>query len=174
MIESVTINRFKSIREATIPLRALNILIGSNGVGKSNFISFFELTKSIYEQRFGSYTMDHGGMDNLLYKGRKVSEQTEGLLDFDNRHAFKFVLRPKPSGTGYIAQAIDYHNSLGEEGKDYQNWKRYLQMLDLKSILTRKSLPGLPPLLNHVIIRKTLIPHLIRTIHAHKKNHSQL
>ena len=96
MIESVQILNYKSIRKANVPLGALNVLIGSNGVGKSNFISFFELTKSIFHQRFGVYTMDHGGMDNLLYKSRKVSEQTAGLLDFDNRNGFEFVLRAKP------------------------------------------------------------------------------
>jgi predicted ATPase len=124
MIERVQILNFKSIRQANVPLGALNVLIGSNGVGKSNFISFFELTKSIFHQRFGAYTMDHGGMDNLLHKGRKVSEQTAGLLDFDNRNAFEFVLRPKPSGAGYIAQTADYFNSQGETSKNYRSWNK--------------------------------------------------
>ena len=57
MIEQVIIKNYKSIRDLSLPLNRLNVLIGSNGVGKSNFISFFELTKAIYEQRFGSYTL---------------------------------------------------------------------------------------------------------------------
>ena len=124
MIEKVQILNFKSIRQTSVPLGALNVLIGSNGVGKSNFISFFELTKSIFQQRFGAYTMDHGGMDNLLHKGRKVSEQITGLLDFDNRNAFEFVLRPKPSGAGYIAQTADYFNNQAETTKDYHSWNK--------------------------------------------------
>ena len=52
MIEQVVIKNYKSIRDLSLPLNRLNVLIGSNGVGKSNFISFFELTKAIYEQRF--------------------------------------------------------------------------------------------------------------------------
>ena len=51
MIEQVIIKNYKSIRDLTLPLNKLNVLIGSNGAGKSNFISFFELTKAIYEQR---------------------------------------------------------------------------------------------------------------------------
>jgi predicted ATPase len=62
MIEQVIINNYKSIRELQLPLSRLNILIGSNGVGKSNFISFFELTKAIYEQRLGNYIKDKGGI----------------------------------------------------------------------------------------------------------------
>jgi predicted ATPase len=124
MIERVQILNFKSIRQANVPLEAMNVLIGSNGVGKSIFISFFELTKSIFHQRFGAYTMDNGGMDNLLHKGRKVSQQTVGLLDFDNRNAFEFVLRPKPSGVGYIAQTADYFNNQGESSKNYHGWNK--------------------------------------------------
>ena len=51
MIEQVLIENYKSIKDLLLPLHRLNVLIGSNGAGKSNFISFFELTKAIYEQR---------------------------------------------------------------------------------------------------------------------------
>lgn len=126
MIERVHIQNYKSIRDAEIPLGSLNVLIGSNGVGKSNFISFFELTKAIFEQRFGTYTMDHGGIDNLLYKGRKVSGQIVGLLDFDNTNAFEFVLRPKQSATGYIALTADSFNSHNDTTHNYSTWHRVL------------------------------------------------
>jgi predicted ATPase len=46
MIENVIIKNFKSIRDLELPLTNLNVLIGSNGVGKSNFISFFEMAKA--------------------------------------------------------------------------------------------------------------------------------
>ena len=124
MIERVQIQNYKSIKDAMVPLGALNVLIGTNGVGKSNFISFFELAKSIYQQRFGNYTMDHGGIDNLLYKGRKVSKQIVGLMDFNNTNAFEFVLRPKQSSTGYIAQTADYFNNHKDSEKAYHLWHK--------------------------------------------------
>ena len=37
-IQSIAIQNFKSIREANVEMRSINILIGANGVGKSNFI----------------------------------------------------------------------------------------------------------------------------------------
>lgn len=58
MIEQVCIKNYKSIKSLRLPLGRLNVLIGSNGAGKSNFISFFELTTAIYRQRFGSYTLE--------------------------------------------------------------------------------------------------------------------
>ena len=46
MIEEVIIANYKSIRSLDLPLQKINVLIGSNGAGKSNLISFFELAKS--------------------------------------------------------------------------------------------------------------------------------
>ena len=103
----------------------LNVLIGSNGVGKSNFISFFEMAKAIFEQRFGSYTLDKGGIDNLLYRGRKISKEIYGLMDFKNTNAFFFTLKPAQSNKGYIDNTGDYFNRRGEGTKDYSGqWHR--------------------------------------------------
>lgn len=122
MIEQVIISNYKSIKSLVLPLQKLNILIGSNGVGKSNLISFFELAKAIIEQRFGSYTLTKGGIDNLLYRSRKESDCIKGLLDFDNTNAFFFELRPTQSNKGYIEKSGDYFNKDHCKTKDYTLW----------------------------------------------------
>lgn len=124
MIEQVVIKNFKSIRDLTLPLHRLNVLIGTNGVGKSNFISFFELTKALFEQRFGNYTLAKGGIDNLLYHGRKGSEFMEGLIDFDNTNAFFFRLKPAQSNKGYIESIGDYFNGNHTKEKIYSYWHK--------------------------------------------------
>ena len=124
MIEQVLIENYKSIKDLSLPLNRLNVLIGSNGAGKSNFISFFELTKAIYEQRFGSYTLSKGGIDNLLRQGRKVSPSIQGLIDFDNTNAFFFEIKPSQSNKGYIEKTGDFFNNCHKPGKDYSQWNR--------------------------------------------------
>ena len=57
MLDKIRIKGYKSIRELELKLKPINILIGSNGVGKTNFISFFKLINVIYEQRLHNYTM---------------------------------------------------------------------------------------------------------------------
>lgn len=47
MIEQIVIENYKSIRSAVIPMRRINVMIGANGVGKSNFISFICLFPTI-------------------------------------------------------------------------------------------------------------------------------
>lgn len=124
MIEQVLIENYKSIKDLSLPLNRLNVLIGSNGAGKSNFISFFELTKAIYEQRFGSYTLSKGGIDNLLRQGRKVSPSIQGLIDFDNTNAFFFEIKPSQSNKGYIEKTGDFFNNCHKPEKDYSQWNR--------------------------------------------------
>jgi ABC-type uncharacterized transport system ATPase subunit len=43
MLSQIEIKGFKSIRDATLDLRALNLLIGANGAGKSNLMAVFGL-----------------------------------------------------------------------------------------------------------------------------------
>ena len=75
MVDQITIEGYKSFQSQTIKLGGLNVLIGSNGAGKSNFLSLFELLGNIFEQRLGAYVAKTGGVDKLLFQGRKVTEE---------------------------------------------------------------------------------------------------
>lgn len=119
MIERIDIHNYKSIRDAEIDLRMLNILIGPNGAGKSNFISFFDLTRHMLEQRLGSYLLEHGGIDSMLYRGRKNSDSISALIDFENRNAFTFKLRPTQGPKAYIEYTKDFFNNRNLSDKQY-------------------------------------------------------
>ncbi len=49
-MDKIEIKGYKSIKDMELPLRSVNILIGANGSGKTNFLSFFEFLKNIYVQ----------------------------------------------------------------------------------------------------------------------------
>ncbi|MGG8495404.1 AAA family ATPase [Tenacibaculum sp. TC6] len=102
MLNNVKIEGFKSIRELDLNLNPINILIGSNGVGKSNFISFFKLVNNIYEQRLQQYSLK-SGQDNLLYYGRKQTSYIKGYLGFGD-NAYSFELEPNESGSLFITE----------------------------------------------------------------------
>lgn len=123
MIENILINNYKSIRELQLELKPLNILIGSNGAGKSNFISFFQLANSIFEQKLQSFVIERG-IDNLLYFGRNKSDEIKGLIDFNNKNALFFSLKPTQTNRAYIHQLGDYFNSRGTNHKDYRYWNK--------------------------------------------------
>ena len=81
MISSIHIEGFKSIREMTLPLRPINILIGANGAGKSNFISFFKLLNNLYEKRLENYSL-RKETENLLYFGSKTTQHIYFKITF--------------------------------------------------------------------------------------------
>lgn len=71
MINKIVVKGYKSIKEQAVELLPINILIGGNGIGKSNFISIFTLIRNLYEQNLQNYILTKGGADCLLYMGKK-------------------------------------------------------------------------------------------------------
>src|ERR1035441_6727917 len=84
-IKKLTIEGFKSIRKLEdFELRALNVLIGANGAGKSNFVSFFRLLREMVEGRLQLVLAAvEGGADACLYLGPKITPEFAAKLYFD-------------------------------------------------------------------------------------------
>jgi predicted ATPase len=76
------IEGFKSIRSAELELRPLNVLIGANGSGKSNLVSFFRLLRAMREGRLQLQVGTAGGPDTLLHYGSKVTSRIGCELDW--------------------------------------------------------------------------------------------
>ncbi len=83
-LSKITLRGYKSIAECQLEMGALNILIGCNGAGKSNFISFFQLIQQILQENLQVHVSKQGGPDALLHFGRKVTEYIEVRLYFGN------------------------------------------------------------------------------------------
>jgi predicted ATPase len=93
-IDKITLKGFKSIRDLdSFPLKSLNILIGANGAGKSNFVSFFTFLREAVEGRLALYVAKKGGADEHLFMGPKVTEQIHAHLHFDV-NGYEFSLQP--------------------------------------------------------------------------------
>ncbi|MCQ2252360.1 MAG: AAA family ATPase [Bacteroidales bacterium] len=124
MIDRINIRNYKSIKDASVNLHSINVLIGSNGAGKSNFVTFFELVQALLNQRLGNYVLQHGGADRLLYCGIKESKFVDGLIDFGNVNAFSFNLEPSINGKLFINESVSFSNSSANNDKDYTKWLR--------------------------------------------------
>lgn len=70
-IEQVIVRGYKSIRALDLDLRPLNILIGANGAGKSNFINLFKFFHELINENLQLHVAQAGGVDNFLYFGRQ-------------------------------------------------------------------------------------------------------
>ena len=81
-LEHIEVDGFKSIQSLKLDLRRLNILIGSNGSGKSNFISLFKLMNEVVEGNFQYAVRIAGGANALLHYGRKQTREIRVFLMF--------------------------------------------------------------------------------------------
>lgn len=117
MLQNIKIEGYKSIKKMDLKLSPINILIGSNGVGKSNFISFFKLVNNIYEQRLQQYSLK-SGVDNLLHYGRKNTNEIKGYLDFGN-NAYEFNLLPTDEGAFFIGREDSILNNQTQYNKTF-------------------------------------------------------
>lgn len=82
MIDFIEIHGYKSIRDMKLEIAPLNILIGANGSGKSNLLSFFDFLRNLYEQNLREYVALRGGTNNFLFQGQKVTERLSFQLSF--------------------------------------------------------------------------------------------
>lgn len=85
-LSEIHLTGYKSIGEKqTIPLRDLTILLGANGSGKSNLVSFFSMinymTTSAFQQYVGKY-----GVNRLLHYGSKRTESIHFELIFQSQN----------------------------------------------------------------------------------------
>ena len=110
MIAKIQIRNFKSIKVADVNLKSLNILIGANGVGKSNFINCFKILNKIHNQDLRTYVAEQGGVNNILYFGRKKSDALAFKVFFGNTNYYSIKLVPNTRNAFYFDWENDGFN----------------------------------------------------------------
>ncbi|BAZ08949.1 hypothetical protein NIES4071_07550 [Calothrix sp. NIES-4071] len=85
-LSRIVIKSFKSIADCNLSLSRLNVLIGSNGAGKSNFIGFFRMVQQLFDENLQVFVSRQGSSDALLHFGRKTTEQLKFELWFGDNY----------------------------------------------------------------------------------------
>lgn len=109
MLKKIIIDNFKSIRHCETEFGRINLLIGENGAGKSNLISFIELAQT-GGHRMRNYVLTHLGMGRLLHGGIKNSKVISGTLIFEGEGDGEYYCDEAETDSAYsisIGTAID-------------------------------------------------------------------
>jgi predicted ATPase len=119
-IQSITIEGFKSIRSIKdFPLRPINLLIGANGSGKSNFLEAFVFLGYAHQGNAGGYAEFYGGADKLLHFGSKTTQRIyvrlKSLDGLDISADYRYTANDSLAGT----------NSPGWNERDGPTFNRY-------------------------------------------------
>lgn len=73
-LDWISIEGFRSLRSVrALVLRPINVLIGANGSGKSNFVEAFSFLHAVRAGRLRDYVRRRGGADRLLHFGSEVT-----------------------------------------------------------------------------------------------------
>ena len=80
-IDRVRVRGFKSIEALDLELGGVNVLIGANGAGKSNFLALLTLVSCIGDGGLREFVLESGGADALLRYGRESTDKIEIELE---------------------------------------------------------------------------------------------
>ena len=136
-LDQISINGYKSIQELNnFPLKSLNILIGANGAGKTNFISFFTLLNEIVKNRLQLFVGSRPeALIALLYFGQKSTPEITAKLVF-GRNSYSFTIIPAAGDrlifadekmTWFVREYYEkpYEVSLGEGHRETRLYEEY-------------------------------------------------
>lgn len=91
-LKRVQISGFKSIAFLDLKMNPINILIGANGSGKSNFISLFSFLRHLSEGKLQTYVEQHGFANTFFHFGAKKTKTISITLDVgDNTYHADFL-----------------------------------------------------------------------------------
>lgn len=141
----LVVRGYKSIACCDLELKRLNVLIGANGAGKSNFIGFFRFVTAVLERQLQMTVGLAGGPDSLLHFGRKHTEQLEASIYFgevryqfslvptqDNRLLFSGELISHMGGTEVFT-----HGTLESQSDDFNSWGQSNELDPVMAVLKR-------------------------------------
>jgi predicted ATPase len=123
-IKKLSIQGFKSIQGCTdFELTDLNIIIGANGAGKSNFVQIFRMLMAMTRKNFSKFILERGGADSFLFNGPGVTPQINVEFEFqslsDNAtgsNFYRFELTPTVDEQFLISEERQYVTT---------NWRSY-------------------------------------------------
>ena len=114
-LNSIELKGFKSIDDQgqAIELGPITVMLGANGAGKSNLVSFFKMLNYMTTGALQQYVADQGFADSLLHLGAKVTSEISTRLHFENartKDEYAFVLNRDATGRLFLKdETIVYH-----------------------------------------------------------------
>jgi predicted ATPase len=96
-LDRLTLSGFKSIKSLEdFEFKSLNIMVGANGSGKTNLVSFFQMLRAMSEEGLANFVAESGGADGFLFNGPKETSEISAHLRF-GQNEYKFTLVPTAS-----------------------------------------------------------------------------
>ena len=89
----------QSVRSDGFEPGALNVLIGANGAGKSNFIDLFRMLGRMADRSLQIFVAEQDGPDTLLFGGRRRTKRIEAKFQFGTNDVPFSLWYPRVTGS---------------------------------------------------------------------------
>jgi predicted ATPase len=120
-LKKLSIKGFKSIKELSeFELGNLNVMVGANGAGKSNLVSFFKMLKAMANGGLQKYVLNNGGADGLFFKGPKETEEIKAHLIF-GQNEYVFLLEPSVASEMIVVGESTFYKG-GDYPSGWRHW----------------------------------------------------
>lgn len=115
-MDYIEIEGYKSIKKIRVDFNPINILIGSNGSGKSNFISFYDFINRLYNKKLNDYIALSGGENKILHKGVKTTNKIHFKTEFDNgNNGYSVTIQAGSEGFVFTDERLIYNSDRGTD-----------------------------------------------------------
>lgn len=114
ILTNIKVEGFKSIKKMDLPLKPLNVIVGPNGVGKSNFIGVFKLLYNIVNQNLQAYIAQNGGAERFLCLGSKNTSEILVNLAFKCNTYQAALITSLPDTLMFRNEKVCYYNDCTE------------------------------------------------------------
>lgn len=132
-IQSLSIHHFKSIRRLQrLKLDPINVLIGANGAGKSNFVSFFTFMADVVNQRLQAHIEELGGAKRIISADCSPEECFSAIVTF-RAGALIFIANATEDDRlqllyeKFVPPDVDPHNAYSKMHEYYHRHKGELE-----------------------------------------------
>ncbi|MDQ6961022.1 MAG: AAA family ATPase [Mariprofundaceae bacterium] len=111
-LQHIKVEGFKSIQKLDLAMENINILIGANGAGKTNFISLFTFLSHLSQTKLKSFVAREGGAERFFHFGSRNTDLINMGLSF-NSNAYHVSFSPNVDDDSLVfekeyCQFLDY------------------------------------------------------------------
>ena len=119
-VSKLTLQNFKSFRNATIPFGQFNVIVGANASGKSNLVQAFQFLKDVSNHGLENAVSLQGGSDFLRNMASAEDSRVAIAIEFEPLDAESAAIRvfPGPQTVGVQTLHLRYYLRLKSRPAD--------------------------------------------------------
>lgn len=97
-LRRLTLKGFRSIDSLeSLALNSINVLVGANGAGKSNFVAFFHFMRALVDRQLQQHVGEQGGGEALFFLGEGEAGRIDVSLELDGL-VYEALLQAREGG----------------------------------------------------------------------------